>query len=377
MIKNKAVKCRTGDYEVSTEKILFGQIGEQDIYSYIIRNKSGAFVEIIDFGCRIRQIAVPDINGDIGNIVRCCNAPEEYLDPEYQYDGAVIGRCANRIKEGMYCYENRLYMLSRNEGINHVHGGLRGFHNMMWECTKMKDDEIVFSGFQAHNTEGYPGNMRMSISFKFTDEYELSVKMVAQTDRDTIFNPTLHPFFNLNKPGTDASLHYLKIYADKYTPLDKEGIPTGEICDLPGHMDFRKTRRIDLGLKHIKMSKDLMDRHGYDHNYVLKYDTVNEVKAAELISAESGRKMTVYTSLPGLQFYSGNFMNIPHGAVCLEPQYFPDAINNRGRSNKWQCDTSLKAGYLANFDVRYKFSLITSEEAKKLAAPDTIFTARK
>lgn len=364
-------------YSLSTEKKLFGQIGEQDVYSYFITNSSGAYVEIIDFGCRIRQIAVPDREGFLDNVVRCCDTPMEYLDSEYEYDGALIGRCANRVKDGMYMYKNNLYILSRNEGSNHIHGGRRGFHNMMWECVKMKDDEIVFSGFQAHNTEGYPGNMRMTVSYRFTEENELILNLTAQTDRDTVFNPTFHPYFNLNKPDSDASLHFLQIFADKYTPLDKEGIPVGEgkAVPLSPIMDFRNPKRIMTGLKHKRLDKDLKLRGGYDHNYALRFNISQEIKAAELISVESGRKMTIYCYTPGLQFYSGNFMQNPHTAVCLEPQFFPNSINHL-YNDYWHPDPVLDAGCLGDFDVRYKFSVITPEETKTLTGSDILFTVR-
>ncbi len=350
---------------MSIGRKLFGKIADQEIYSYTITNNSGAYVEIIDYGCRIRQIAVPDIKGDLCNVVRCCNSPDGYLSREYEYDGAAVGRCANRIKGGTYIYDNTLYTLTKNEGQNHVHGGNMGFHNMMWRCISEKNNELIFSGFQSHRTEGYPGNIRLSLSFNFTEENELVINMTAQSDRDTIFNPTMHPFFNLNRPGTDASLHFLKIYSDKYTPLDSEGIPTGEILDIPPIMDFREPKRIKSGLKYMRLSRDLMNRGGYDHNYVLHHSPEGPVLAAELTSVESGRSMAVYTSSPGLQLYSGNFMKRRHSAVCLEPQFFPDAVNNRGKGRYWD-DPIIKSGMLGKFDVRYKFSVISQDEIHAL-----------
>lgn len=356
---------------MSVEKFLFGKLGKSDIYSYIIKNHSGAFAEILDFGGRVRRIVVPDKNGELSNVVLGCDSPQGYLEPGHEYYGAVIGRCANRIRDGIYIYNNLLYVLSRNEGDNHIHGGRKGFHNMIWKCTGVEEDAVCFEAIQRHGTEGYPGNIKMSLTYRFGDDNLLTMSLMAQSDRDTIFNPTNHSYFNLNTEGSDAARHFLEIPADEYMPVDRSGIPTGEILDVSEVMDFRKPKRILTGLKAEKISEDLINRHGYDHNYVLKHDSFHIAEAAILTCVESGRRLKISSNAPGLQFYSGNFLEPARTAVCLEPQYFPDAIHHSD-DFYWNPQPILEAGLLTKFEARYEFSVISEEEIDRLTDMDDI-----
>ena len=356
---------------MSVEKVLFGKLGKNDIYSYIIENKSGAYAEILDFGGRVRKIVVPDRNGNLSNVVLGCDSPQGYLEPGNEYFGAVIGRCANRIRDGIYIYNNLLYVLSRNEGDNHIHGGRKGFHNMMWKCVGIEENAVCFEAIQRHGTEGYPGNIKMSLIYRFSEENVLTMTLMAQSDRDTIFNPTNHSYFNLNTQGSDAMRHFLEIESEEYMPVDRDGIPTGEICDVCEVMDFSEPKRILTGLKSEKINEDLINRHGYDHNYVIKHDAFNIAKAAVLTSVESGRRMTLYANTPGLQFYSGNFLEEPRTAICLEPQYFPDALHHSD-DFYWNPQPILEAGLLTKFEARYEFSVISQEETDTLTDLDDI-----
>ena len=356
---------------MSVEKVLFGKLGKNDIYSYIIENKSGAYAEILDFGGRVRKIVVPDRNGNLSNVVLGCDSPQGYLEPGNEYFGAVIGRCANRIRDGIYIYNNLLYVLSRNEGDNHIHGGRKGFHNMMWKCVGIEENAVCFEAIQRHGTEGYPGNIKMSLIYLFSEKTVLTMTLMAQSDRDTIFNPTNHSYFNLNTQGSDAMRHFLEIESEEYMPVDRDGIPTGEICDVCEVMDFSEPKRILTGLKSEKINEDLINRHGYDHNYVIKHDAFNIAKAAILTSVESGRRMTLYANTPGLQFYSGNFLEEPRTAICLEPQYFPDALHHSD-DFYWNPQPILEAGLLTKFEARYEFSVISPEETDTLTDLDDI-----
>lgn len=350
---------------MSIEKKVFDKLGKISVYSYTIKNKSGAYVEIINFGARIRQIVVPDKDGNMSNVVTCCNTVKEYTMPGNEYYGAVIGRYANRIKGGTYTHNNLLYILTQNEGENHIHGGPNGFHNMIWTCTKTTEDTLLLEAVQPHGTEGYPGDLKMFLEYTFNDDNVLRLSLLAQSSKDTIFNPTNHSYFNLNTEGSDAGEHFLKIESREYMPVDKTGMPTGEILETPEIMDFSTHKRINTGLKNKKYSEDLLLRNGYDHNYVIKRDNCITTKAAELISVESGRKMEITTTAPGLQFYSGNFMKSPHTAVCLEPQYFPDSVHHID-DRAWAPMPFLEKGYAARFEVSYIFSVIMEEEAQEL-----------
>lgn len=354
--------------DVSVEKTLFGKLGKNNIYSYRIENASGAYVEVLDFGGRIRQIVVPDKNGNLSNVVCGCDSPQEYLMDGNEYFGAVIGRCANRIQDGMYIYNNLLHVLTRNDGDNHIHGGRSGFHNMMWRCTSTEEDAVNFEAVQRHGTEGYPGNMRLSLTYRFTEKNSLSMILWAQSDRDTLFNATNHSYFNLDKPGSDATKHFLQIYSTEYTPTDKDGIPTGEILDVSDVMDFSDPKRILTGLKSENTDEDLMLRQGYDHNYVIMRDAFSIKRAATLTSVESGRRMVLFSNAPGLQLYSGNHMKPPRTAICLEPQFFPDAIHHQD-SRLW-LQPILEAGLLTKFELRYDFSVISQEEIDRLTDLD-------
>lgn len=358
---------------MSVDKFLFGKLGKNDIHSYIIENRSGAYAEILDFGGRIRAIEVPDKSGQLSNVVLGCDSPQAYLQPGYEYHGAVVGRCANRIRDGIYIYNNLLYILTRNEGCNHVHGGKKGFHNMIWNCTGVEQNAVCFEAIQRHGTEGYPGNIKMSLVYRFDESNLLTMTLMAQSDRDTIFNPTNHSYFNLNPldSNLDATRHFLQIHATEYMPVDEDGIPTGEIMDVSKVMDFNDPKRILTGLKKEKVDEDLMNRHGYDHNYLIKRDAFHVAEAAVLTSVESGRRMTLYANSPGLQFYSGNFLDKPRSAICLEPQYFPDAIHHANEIY-WQPMPILEAGLLTKFELRYQFSVISPEEIETLTDTDDI-----
>lgn len=358
---------------MSVETTLFGKLGKHDVFSYTIRNKSGAFVEILDFGGRIRKIVVPDKNNHFSNVVLGCDSPQEYLKSSHEYYGAVIGRCSNRIRDGVYVHNNLLYVLSRNDGENHLHGGRKGFHNMMWRCCRTEEDLVCLEAVQRHGTEGYPGNLRLSLTYRFSEDNTLSMTLLAQSDRDTLFNPTNHSFFNLKEEGSDATLHFLEIKACEYTPAGPDGIPTGEILDVETSdvMNFTEPKRILTGLKKEAVCEDLFNRSGYDHNYIIKKEPFSMRKAAVLTSVESGRRLTLYANTPGLQFYSGNYLDKPRTAICLEPQFFPDAVHH-AEDPRWQPIPILEAGLLTKFELRYQFSVISSEEIDQLTNSDDI-----
>lgn len=343
-------------------KSLFGKIGEKDVYSYKIEAAGDAFVEILNFGCRVRQIVVPDRYGVLANTVLGCDTPQEYFLSDSEYFGAVVGRYANRIRNGKYTDRTGTHQLVQNEGRNHIHGGIEGFHNMIWDCTKTTDDTITFEAMQPDGTAGFPGNLSMVLTYRFykcEEKYVLVMVLNGQSDKDTLFNPTNHSYFNLNTVQDDVADHNLTIFADKYTPIDDEIMPTGEILPVDGYMDFRKPKSIIGTIKSAYAGEftEITSKNGIDHNFIIKNEAENMTKIAVLESSESGRKMEVYSNAPGVQLYTGNHLTPKHKGICLEPQYFPDSVN--ATDNPLLAPYPfLNAGDTATFKVTYDFTII-------------------
>ena len=351
---------------MAISKKLFGKIENKDVNSYTItagdQASAQAFVEILDFGCRVRQIVVPDRYGFSSNIVLGCDTPQGYFESDNEYFGAVVGRYANRIRNGRYTDSTGTHQLVQNEGRNHIHGGVEGFHNMIWTCTKTTDDTITFEATQPDGAGGFPGTLDMILTYSFKKhdgKYTLAMELTGKSDKDTLFNPTNHSYFNLNTAQEDVSDHNLTIFADEYTPIDDEVMPTGEILPVDGYMDFRKSKSIIGTIQSAWYGNftEITSKKGIDHNFIIKNDAEKTVKIAVLESSESGRKMDVYSNAPGVQLYTGNHLTPIHKGICLEPQYFPDSVNATDNP-RLAPYPFLKAGETATFKVMYDFSLI-------------------
>ena len=346
---------------MSVIKSFFGKIGEKDVYLYKIESEDGAFVEILDFGCRVKQIVVPDRYGILSNTVLGCDTPQGYFESGNEYFGAVVGRYANRIRNGLYTDSTGTHQLIQNEGRNHIHGGKEGFHNMMWNCTSTTDNTVTFEAVQPDGCAGFPGNLELLLTYKFyknESNYLLEMTITGKSDKDTLFSPTNHSYFNLNTVQEDASDHNLTIFADKYMPLDDETMPIGEICSVDGYMDFRTPKSIIGTIKSAYAANftEITSKNGFDHNYVIKNEDKNMAKIAILESSESGRKMEVYSNAPGVQLYTGNHLKPIYKGICLEPQYFPDSVNYTYDS-RFAPYPFLKAGEVGTFKVKYEFSI--------------------
>jgi aldose 1-epimerase len=285
-------------------------------------------VDIITYGGAITSLWAPDRNGAFGDIVLGFGALEDYVSNP-RYFGALIGRHANRIAQGRFTLNGVEYQLPRNNGANHLHGGFQGFDKRVWSATE--DENVLhLSYFSKDGEEGYPGNVEAFVDYRL-DDNELSIEYRASTDRDTIVNLTNHSYFNLKGEGTILK-HELTLNADSFTPVSEDLIPTGEIkpvSDTP--MDFRDGRTIgsQLGLT----------ASGYDHNFVLNDWDGSLKSAVRLYEPVSGRVLEILTTQPGMQFYSGNFLDgsfigkngvayVKYAGLCLEPQHFPDAPNH-------------------------------------------------
>ena len=296
-----------------------------EVYLYTVTNDRGLEAGIITYGGAIQSLKVPDRSGALGDVVLGFDTLEQYVSNP-RYFGAVVGRYANRIARGRFSLNGVEYQLAQNDEGNHLHGGFKGFDKRVWKAQdEVKDGSAVLhlSYFSADGEEGYPGNLNAYVDYVLRDD-ELSIEYRATTDRDTIVNLSNHSYFNLKGEGTILD-HELMLRADNFTPVGEDLIPTGEIQPAEGtRMDFRKSRPIASG--------------GYDHNFVLNDWSGSLRSVARLHEPTSGRVMEILTTQPGIQFYSGNFLDgsytgkygfvyEKYAALCLEPQHFPDSPN--------------------------------------------------
>ena len=283
---------------------------------------------ILSYGGIISEINTPNKNGDVENIVLNYESNQQYLTDSF-YLGGVIGRYANRIANSTFKLDENIFHLDKNEGENHLHGGYNGFHKKHWELIEYdKKQKFVILSINSLDLEsGYPGNLNCNVKYSLNDKNEFKIEFFAKSDKDTIFNPTSHSYFNLNPTKKSILEHILKINSDNYIPINYESLPNGSIESVINTpFDFTRFKKIDEEINNdyeqLKIGK------GYDHCFVLNK---NSSKAAELSSEASGRKLIISTNQPGIQFYSGNhlsgFFNKNQG-LCLETQHFPDSPNN-------------------------------------------------
>jgi len=308
-----------------------------------LTSRSGIRARIITLGARIQALYTPDRTGKLDDIVLGFASPQQYFD-DGNYFGATVGRFANRIGRGRFTLGGRAYQISTNDHGNSLHGGTRGFDKRIWKIDSIasgRSASVVMSYVSPDGEEGYPGTMHVAATYTLSDGGELRIDYRASTDKPTIVNLSGHSYFNLaSSPGDFSTMpDLLQLDASRYTPVDAVLIPTGEIAPVAGTaLDFRKPTAIGL---HIRDGNDAQIRycHGYDMNFVLDGRPGTLRRAARVEDPRSGRVLEVYTTAPGVQFYSGNFLGGTvigkHGiayrqgdAVVLEPQDFPDAPNH-------------------------------------------------
>jgi aldose 1-epimerase len=306
---------------------------------FILKNKNGLQAAITNYGARLVSLLVPGKDGNLYDVVVGFDSVKGYKDSEEPYYGATIGRYANRIAKGKFILEGREYKLATNNGPNHLHGGVKGFQDVVWDAVQPKENCVELYYTSVDGEEGFPGNVDVKVVYTLTDENELKIGFEATTDKTTIINLTNHAYFNLNGQGSGNILkHLLRINADGYTPIDETSIPLGKIepvAETP--FDFREPvaigERIDADDEQIK------NGGGYDHNFALNKSDNDLSFAAAAIGDISGVEMEVYTMEPGIQLYTGNFMAAKHqlkeghlderrSAFCLETQHYPDSPNH-------------------------------------------------
>jgi aldose 1-epimerase len=318
--------------------------GGQQVLLYTLVNAKGNTVEIANYGGIVTRLVLPDRNGKPEDIVLGLNTLQEYLK-DSPYFGCIVGRYGNRIANGQFVLDQTKYELAKNNtpgGIPcHLHGGEVGFDKVVWNATPIIENNVVglkLTYLSRDGEEGYPGNLAVEVHYWWTNENELKIEYHAATDMPTPVNLTHHSYFNLNGEGQGDILgHLLMIKAEKYTPVNSGLIPTGELAEVKGTpFDFSQPTtiggRINAGHQQLKYGG------GYDHNWVLKKTAGKLEMAAAVYEPASGRAMEIWTTEPGLQFYSGNFLDgrlfgksgkpyqFRHG-FCLETQHFPDSPN--------------------------------------------------
>ncbi len=309
---------------------------------YTLSNKKGMEVAITNFGATVVALKVPDRAGKVTDVVLGFDTLEGYENGT-AYFGATVGRYGNRIGGGQFSIDGKTYTLPKNNGNNTLHGGIVGFNKKVWKAIAGKDSEsLEMSYLSVDGEEGFPGNLSVKVVFTLpADRNELKIDYTATTDQDTVLNLTNHSYFNLAGEGNGDILdHVLMLHAKQFTPVDKTLIPTGELRDVAGTpLDF--TTATSIGKRISENYEQLVFGKGYDHNWVLARAESEKglTLAAEAYDPKSGRKLEVLTTEPGVQFYSGNFLdgsakgkgNKAYGqraAFCLETQHFPDSPNH-------------------------------------------------
>ena len=309
-----------------------------NLETYQIGIAGGLSASLCNYGARLMSLFVPVKDGSRVNVVLGFREPENYFFSDEKYFGAIVGRYCNRIAKGRFELNGRVFQLATNLPPHHLHGGVNAFHSVIWESRQIAENAVEFRYLSPDGEEGYPGNLDVRLIYAVV-ENELHISMRATTDKTTIVNLTAHPFFNLKGEGSgDVLDHWLRIEADAFTPVDETLIPTGEIRPVDGSaFDFREGAVIRDRL--FEAHPQLAYGNGFDHNYVLNKSEAGILSlAAAVREPDKGLTMEVLTTEPGMQFYTANWLSgkdrgyggnryEKHGALCLEPQHFPDSPN--------------------------------------------------
>jgi aldose 1-epimerase len=333
----------------------WGELDGKKVYLFTLTNTKGTEVKISNYGGTVTSFVTADKTGGKSGIIIGFDSLNNYLQKP-PYFGALIGRYGNRIGNAKFTLEGKEYKLAANDGKNALHGGLKGFDKVVWDATVVNDSlpSLTLNYISKDGEEGYPGNLKVIVKYTLTEDNELKIEYNAETDKATPVNLTNHTYFNLSGDVSNTILnHTLMIDADHYTPVDSTLIPTGEIKAVKGTpFDFTSPKKIGRDIDSVK--------RGYDHNWVLNKKDASLQKVAVLSDSASGRSLEVYTTEPGLQFYTGNFLNgkfinrdgksiNQHTALCMETQHFPDSPNKPNFPS-----TILKPGEKYHSETIYK-----------------------
>ena len=337
-------------------KNFFGSVDNDSVFQFTLKNEKGTEVKILNYGGTVTTILVADKNNQLADVVLGFDSLSGYTQKGNPYIGALVGRYANRIANARFTLDGKTYTLAANNNGNHLHGGLKGFDKVVWHVDAATDNSLALSYNSKDGEEGYPGNLNVKVVYSLAADNSLKIDYTATTDKATPVNLTNHSYFNLSG-GKDSTIldHELMLIADRYTEVNDNLIPTGKLPPVKGGpMDFTKSKRIGNDIGKVK--------GGYDHNWVLNKKGDDLEHIGTLYHPASGRLMEVYTTQPGVQFYTGNFLDgsltgkggkkyVQHSGLCLETQHFPDSPNQPSFPN-----AILKPGETFHQVTVYKFS---------------------
>lgn len=337
------------------------KIDGKKTHLFTLKNRTGMQVAFTDYGARIVSILVPDKAGNLRDVVLGFNSIHEYIRADEQYHGATIGRFANRIAQGHFHLDGEKYTLQQNNGRNSLHGGPKGFHSKVWDRRTSFKKKIDFCYISPDGEEGFPGNLKVTVSYELTEFNEIVIKYKAETDKKTVINLTNHAYFNLNGEGqSDILNHILHIPSDYFLPIDEHQIPIdGKVSVTGTAFDFRSPKKIATDINNDE--EQLKRGHGYDHTLV-NSQSFSQV-AATAYSPDSGIRLEVFTTEPGIQLYTGNFLSgndigksgsayPSRSGFCFETQHYPDSPNRPQFPS-----VLLESGQSWESETIYRFSL--------------------
>jgi aldose 1-epimerase len=360
-----AVSCNQKQKEEYMLKIdEFGTLDGKEVALITLSNRAGNTLKLTNYGATVVWVGVPDRNGDIENVTFGYETLDGYLNGD-PYFGSVVGRYANRIARGQFTLDNNNYSLTINNDPNTLHGGPGGWHSVVWDYTISESDSdtpiVKFKYRSPDMEEGYPGNMDIEVTYKWTEKNEIVITYECSTDKATVLNITNHAYFNLDGAGSgDILNHEMMIRASNFTPVDQFLIPTGELAPVAG-TPFDFTTPQVVGDRIEEDNEQLILGRGYDHNYVLDH---SETIDAIVYSPSSGRYLEMETDQPGVQFYCGNFLDGTQtghggmvydfrGGLCLETQHYPDSPNHpEFPTTQLNPDETFKSVTIYRFGVR-------------------------
>ncbi|MDF2433314.1 MAG: aldose 1-epimerase [Mucilaginibacter sp.] len=334
----------------------------KETHLYTLKNKNGLHAAITNYGAHLVGLWIPDKAGKFTDVVIGFDNIDGYKKAASAYYGATIGRYGNRIANGHFVLDGRRYDLFINNKPNTLHGGKKGFNDVVWDAKQINDHTIELKYLSKDMEEGFPGNLDCKVTYELTDDNALKISYEATTDKNTVVNLTNHAYYNLNGIGSGTILnHTMELKAGNYTPVDPTSIPTGKIAPVAG-TPFDFTQPATIGSRINTADEQLDNGKGYDHNYVLDKHDIN-TPICTVTGDKSGVKMEIFTTEPGIQFYSGNFMNGTNTmlggrkdehrtGLALETQHYPDSPNKPQFPS-----TELKPGEIYKTQTIYKFSI--------------------
>lgn len=353
------------DITLLDEEKFKASLDGKDISLFTLKSGRGLVMQVTNFGGRVVSLFVSDKEGHYEDVVLGYESIDRYLDNKGErYLGAVVGRYANRIEKGTFTIDGKQYILAQNNATNSLHGGIKAFDSVVWNVDHCADNEIVFSYLSKDGEEGFPGNVRVTMTYTLTKDNEFKIYYEAQTDAKTHVNLSHHSYFNLKGEGNGTAMdHELTLFADKFVPISEVCIPLSSLLDVEGTpFDFRKSTK--MGERINKEDIQLKNGAGYDHCWVVNHEKVGDVSlAAQVYEPVSGRLLEVYTDQPGIQFYSSNWFDDvtlgkygkPHmkrHSFALETQKYPNTPNRPDFPS-----SLLNPGEIYKHTCVYKFSV--------------------